>query len=187
MDRIKLWWKFDGSQYGSRFIQGVKNLWRWLPVIWKDRDWDSYYIYEVLRFKLEKQAYYIANRDFHTNAKRDAERMLLCARLIEIQKDAMYESEHMEYYKVHYDFVKIDGSDFYTAEPTVLQDNLDDYFARYPKQYERVKSGAINRFHVPFEEKDRYEIAMEIAIDNQDRSRKLLFKILEQHLDEWWD
>jgi hypothetical protein len=190
MNRIKLWWKFDGSQYGKRFKQGVKNLWQWFPVIWKDRDWDSYYIYEILRFKLEKQAFYIKTNDRHIGAALDAKRMLLCARLIEIQKESMYESEHLDYYKVHYDFVKTtqsDGLDYYTAEPIVLQDNLDDYFARYPRQYERVKSGKINRFRVPSEEKDRYEIAMEIALDNQDRSRKLLFKILEQHLEEWWD
>ncbi len=46
--RIYLWWKFDGRYYHKYFKQGIKNLWYWLPIIWKDRSWDDHYIFEVL-------------------------------------------------------------------------------------------------------------------------------------------
>jgi hypothetical protein len=36
---------------------------------------------------LEKQAKYIGEREWHTRAKRDAEKMLLCARLARIQQE----------------------------------------------------------------------------------------------------
>ena len=50
--RIYLWWIFDGKYFHKNFVKGVKNLWKWFPVIWKDRDWDDHYIFEVLKFKL---------------------------------------------------------------------------------------------------------------------------------------
>ena len=31
---------------------GIKNIIAWFPIIWRDRDWDSWYIYEILNFKL---------------------------------------------------------------------------------------------------------------------------------------
>ena len=34
------------------FINSVKNLIKWFPIIWNDRDWDSVYIEEMLLFKL---------------------------------------------------------------------------------------------------------------------------------------
>jgi hypothetical protein len=36
-------------------------------------------------------------------------------------------------------------------------------------------------------DKDNYTIAMEIAVNNQERSRKLLFKIMEENIEGWWD
>ena len=72
LEKIKLWWEYDGRYLHRNFITGVKNLWNWFPVIWKDRDWDQTFIYEVLIHKLEKQAKYIGERDWHTRAKREA-------------------------------------------------------------------------------------------------------------------
>ena len=34
--------------------QGIKNIIAWFPIIWRDRDWDSWYIYEILNFKLKR-------------------------------------------------------------------------------------------------------------------------------------
>ena len=84
----KLWWRFEGRYYHKDFIRGVKNLWRWLPIVWKDKDWDPTHIYKILQFKLEQQAYAIGSRDRHTGAKRDAELMLLCA--ISIASSSLY-------------------------------------------------------------------------------------------------
>lgn len=36
------------------FVAGVYNLWYYLPVIWKDRQWDHAYIEEMLRYKLTR-------------------------------------------------------------------------------------------------------------------------------------
>jgi hypothetical protein len=48
-------------------------------------------------------------------------------------------------------------------------------------------SGEVNRFSYPIEEKDKKLIAMEIAHENQDRCRKLVFKIMSNRIEGWWD
>lgn len=32
--------------------QRLKGLIAWLPVIWKDEDWDQVYLFEIMRFKI---------------------------------------------------------------------------------------------------------------------------------------
>ena len=187
LNKIRLWWKFDGKHYHTDFIQGVKNLWKWFPTIWKDRDWDDSYIYEVLRVKLEKQAHYIARRDFHVDAQRDAERMLLCARLIRIQQEDLYGMEYLDYIKENFEFAKREDG-YYEVETTLISDNLEEYLAKYPRQCKRVLTGMVNRYKIHQDELVNTKLmAMEVAHENQQRSRKLLFKIMEEHIEGWWD
>jgi hypothetical protein len=37
----------------KRFIRKIKNVFRWLPTIWKDEDYDSHFINEILIKKLD--------------------------------------------------------------------------------------------------------------------------------------
>jgi len=41
LDSISLWWEHNGKYLHLNFKRGIENLWYWLPVIWKDRNWDS--------------------------------------------------------------------------------------------------------------------------------------------------
>jgi hypothetical protein len=178
LEKIQLWWKFEGKYYHRDFIIGIKNLWNWFPVIWKDRDWDQTFIYEVLIHKLEKQAKYIGEREFHTRAQRDAELMLLCARLARIQQEDLYSHEYFEYLDQDFEFIPTDETEkYFTMESTVTRDDLIDYFYKYRRQHKLIDKT----------DKDNHRIAMEIAVNNQERSRKLLFKIMEENIDGWWD
>jgi hypothetical protein len=69
----------------------------------------------------------------------------------------------------------------------LLSENLDEYFAKYPRQYKRVMEGKVHRFGTEPEFKDKKGIALEIAQENQERCHKLLFSILEQNIKRWWD
>jgi len=188
IDKIRLWWRWEARHIHRDFIKGVKNLWKWFPTIWKDRDWDSFFIYEILRVKIENQAKYIGDRNFHTEAKRDAERMLLVSRLIKLQQDDTYGMEYMDYHISKFEFVPTDETEeYYTMEDELISENFDEYFKKYPIQYKKVLSGEINRYNRPIEEKDKKLIAMEIAHENQERCHKLIFNILHDHIERWWD
>jgi len=119
--------------YQTKYIKyGVKNLYKWFWIIWKDRDWDHHYIFEVLKFKLEKQAKHLADVGFHNDAQRDAERIMTCVRLIN----------------------KLQNEEYY--------DELSE-------------SGV------------RSSETVQIVIDRHNKAKRLLFKILNDRIEEWWD
>ena len=130
--RLYRWVRWE-LPYQHKYIKyGVKNLYKWFWVIWKDRDWDHHYIFQVLKFKLEKQASHLAENGFHNNAQRDAELMMTCVRLIDKLQN--------EYY---YD--------------------------------ELCKSGV------------RSSEAVQNVIAKHKKAKRLLFKIMNDRIEEWWD
>ena len=130
--RLYRWVRWE-LPYQHKYIKyGVKNLYKWFWVIWKDRDWDHHYIFQVLKFKLEKQANHLAENGFHNNAQRDAELMMTCVRLIDKLQN--------EYY---YD--------------------------------ELCKSGV------------RSSEAVKNVIAKHKKAKRLLFKIMNDRIEEWWD
>jgi hypothetical protein len=160
----------------KRFFRRIYNLIRWTPIIWRDQDWDHTFIFEILKFKLKNQAEYIGGKDRHTRAKRDAELMMLCVRLIDKVQDEWYGREYFEYHESELKFVPSEshpGS--YEMEIEHISDNYEDYFKKYPLIYKQIKT------------EDKHKIAFEIAKINEERAHKLLFKILEQNIRGWWD
>jgi hypothetical protein len=187
--RIYLWWAHDGRYYHKYFKQGVKNLWYWFPVIWRDRNWDGHYIFEILQHKLEGQANYIGGRDLHTRAQLDAKRMRLCISLIKKVQEEDYAMEYMDYAKDRVWFTDCEdrpGSSLYNSEE--VWEKYDEYFAKYPLVYKRVLKGdGVFTLDGRDESDIKRVIAQNIAHLNHDRARKLLFKIMEENIEGWWD
>jgi len=187
--RIWLWWEHDGKYYHKYFIQGVKNIIYWFPVIWKDRNWDGHYIFEILQHKLVAQANYIGKRDFHTRAQLDAKRMRLCVKLIKKVQEEDYTMEYMDYAKDRVWFTDCEdrpGSSLYNSEE--IWEKYDEYFAKYPLVYKKVLKGeGVFTLNGRDDSEMKRVIAMNIAHLNHDRARKLLFKIMEENIEGWWD
>lgn len=36
-----------------KILYGLENVVRWLPVIWNDRQWDEYYLFRIMKKKLQ--------------------------------------------------------------------------------------------------------------------------------------
>ena len=94
--KLYRWFLWDAKHVHKTVWAGIKNLWKWFPIILKDRDWDYYYIFQVLKFKLEKQAKHLGKRNWHESSKRDAEIMMTCVRLIN-------KLQNEEYFEAYYD------------------------------------------------------------------------------------
>ena len=157
-----------------KFFMNIRNVIRWLPIIWEDKDWDDYFIYKILQFKLKNQAEYIGGRDWHTRAKRDAEKMMTCVRLIDKMTEEYY---YMEYY----DYCEFDMSTPNSVlEFKIVRDDLDTYFTKYPLTFKKIAAQYGDT-------KDRSSTAILMGMDRQEKARKLLFKILEQNIESWWD
>jgi len=187
LEFIPIWWNHNGKYMHREFARGVKNLIYWFPIIWKDRNWDSHYIFEILKHKLTSQANYIAEQDRHTRAQQDARDMRLCVELMKLVQDGFYESEYADYHKTkHWFEPKDDGTGSSTWESRELEENFDDYFAKYPLIHKRVLNGE-GVFNREGREDKKKLIAMNIGIINQKRAHSLLFKIMKDNIFDWWD
>lgn len=187
--RIWLWWNHDGKYYHKYFKQGVKNIIYWFPIIWKDRNWDGHYIFEILQHKLKAQADYIGRRDFHTRAQLDAKRMRLCVKLIKKVQEEDYTMEYMDYAKDRVWFTPCeDRPDLHQYNSEEVWEKYDEYFKKYPLIYKRVLKGeGVFTLNGRDESDMKKVIAQNIAHLNHDRARKLLFKIMEENIEGWWD
>ena len=69
------------------FFENVRNLIVWFPVIWKDRNYDSWFVYEIIIKKLELQAEALKTNGL-VDFNRDYERMQTIIRLLrKVQKE----------------------------------------------------------------------------------------------------
>lgn len=189
----KVYWRTIGWRL-KQFKVSVKNLIRWFPIIWKDRDWDDHFIWEIMKNKLRWQAKYIGDRNFHTRAEIDAKRMRLCANLIDKVQDEFYPGEYMDYHKTKYWFEDIEDKPGYSSwESRQLSENFDEFFKKYPSAYKKVLADKkLQIFTLETREGETYSdvkqrIAMNIGHYNHNRARKLLFKIMEENIEGWWD
>ena len=187
LEFIPLWWNHEGRYLHIHVWTGIKNIWYWLPIIWKDRNWDSNFIFEIMMHKLKAQSKYIGSRGFHMRAERDAEIMMTCVRLMKLVQEETYSSEYSDYHKTKHWFEDVEGKPEVSSwESRLLEENFEDYFKKYPLIYKRVLNGE-GVFGGKDRKEDKQVIAMNISHINHDRARKLLFKLMEENIERWWD
>jgi len=163
---------------------GIKNLIKWFPIIWNDRDWDDYYIFEILKFKIANQADHIAEHDNHTRAQYDAQRMRLCVKLLDRVQNEFYSIECLDYCDKEYTFEDCPerpGSKI--MKSTVIYDRYKDFIKKYPSGYRSI----MKMSKTPFRRKNAEGIAMSIAYHNHEKARRILFTLMERHIERWWD
>lgn len=79
-----------------RFIESVKNLYRWFPIIWKDRQWDHSYMEEILEFKLNLMYKRFSNPNCTyvswstKNTKRALKALKICLIIFERRQNNFY-------------------------------------------------------------------------------------------------
>ena len=189
MKKIKEFLWNNIGWYAKWVYNRFYNLYRWLPIIWKDRDWDDWYIFTILQAKLKHQAEYIGRRDIHIRAQYDFQRMMTCVRLIEKIKEESYADEYMEYHKLEFGSVPIPGTDTYELDLTTIWEKYDEYFLAYPLDYKRVLNGEgwLDINNVDSDLERRHRIASNMSHNRAKRAKKILFQLLDQHIEGWWD
>jgi hypothetical protein len=189
----EIYWKFIGWRL-KEFKSSVSKLIRWLPIIWKDRDWDDHYIWELMKNKLRWQANYIAKRDWHTRAELDAKRMRLCANLMDKVQDEFYSSEYSDYHETDFNWLDVpDKPEYKELKIETTSERFNEFFKKYPLVYKKVlMDNKLQMFSIEPRDGEtevdiKQRIAMNIGHYNHNRARKLLFKIMEENIEGWWD
>ena len=172
----------------KKYINIVKNLIRWFPVIVKDRDYDDYFIFEILKTKLKHQAKYIGDRDWHTRAKRDAEIMMTCVRLIEKTQDEFYSGDYMNYHESRFNWLDIEERpDCKQLEIKHISEDYDSYFAKHKSAVKRVLADKKLQIFKLNGDDDKHRLAMNLGHYNEKRAQDLLFKLINRNIRGWWD
>ena len=163
------------------FLTGVKNIFRWVPTLYKDRDWDSWHIYTILQKKIEHQRQEIISANRHTDIDRDNRDMTIALNLLERVKEDYYTTEYLDYDETKYDFIPVkDNPNLKEMVKTILSENYDEFLKKYPSSVKKVLKEKGTDL-----EKD--VLCHYVARHNQEKARKLLFKLLEQKIERWWD
>jgi hypothetical protein len=186
-DLYDFYWKLLGWRI-NQFKKSVKNLIRWFPVMWKDRDWDDHYIWEILKTKLKYQSEYIGSRYIHVDAKYDAERMMWCVRLIDKIQDEFYSGEYLDYHESRFNWLDIEGdSENKQLDIQEISENYDEYFAKHKAAVRKVLANKELQIFKLNDDNYKQRLAMNLGHYNEKRAQDLLFKILNRDIRGWWD
>ncbi len=161
-------------------IDGVSNIIRWMPTLYKDRDWDDSYILQLLQKKIEYQREYLVKANRHTRLDEDNYWMTVTLNLIERELKEYYNTEYNDYIKEDLVF-----NDDRTIDFKLVEDNSEAYLYKYRTALRRMIKE--NYMDVKDKMKNGKSLAFILALYNQERCHRLLYKILERHLRRWWD
>ena len=78
----------------KNFFTNIKNLITWFPIIWKDRQWDFYYIEKLLLKKVQLIIKYHKNRNFFVGVENEIKWMEKCEMLLfKLQNNTYWKDE----------------------------------------------------------------------------------------------
>ena len=155
---------------------GVKNLIRWFPMIWEDRDWDFLYMLHLLKQKLVFMSDSIERCGNHVDHMKDVRQMRACIKLI----DKILNDEY-GYIEAH---EKKWGALSLTFEPA--------YDHETGEQNPHLCKMVSNRANALFpkdreQELEEYRIALTKEDQANRRISKALFLIINKNYRRWWD
>lgn len=146
--------------YYQYFKYGIKNLFTYFHIIWKDRDWDQYYFYVLLQFKLKK----IRNR-LNLNLFEGSENVV---KEIDIAIEALERIIDDNYCKEEWFLINDKyGKLIFKNNSIVREKTLT------PEKEESEKNDILNIF----------------KLENERRTSdiKLVCNIIEKNVETWWD
>jgi len=150
---------------------GVRNLFTWFPVIWNDRDWDYYFIFKLLEFKLNKMAKYQRKNGTAINHKSIARRMEITAMALRRLMDDEYDERAMMDHTRKYGEYEMWTTP--TDDPELVECNITRTKVCDTETYNKEKREFLDRM-----DHARY-------IRNQDLC--FVFDNMKKYIDTWWD
>lgn len=151
--------------------RGIRNLVRWFPIIWKDRNYDQYFIYVLLHKKLSLTEKCLRN-GYHLYAEKTADQIKLCVLLL----DRLIKDEyHLHAHKRHDEKWGGPELQFYDLEDQPGYSGIDI-------SHKNVKT----KKDEELERKD-FKRACNHQEQLIEQDLDMLFKTMRKHIRGWWD
>jgi len=151
---------------------GIENLIIWFLIIWKDRDWDHWYLYKILRFKLSNMEKYHRKYGHSVNSEKTADEIKLCVnlldRLIEDNYDEMVFKKHNEKWgESHFHWDECKDKEGYCSL-RITRDNVKT------DKDKKQEAKEFTQCHKHEENLKKQDI-------------EYLFKTMNKYIQGWWD
>lgn len=150
---------------------GIKQLYLWIPIIWKDRDYDHSFIYKILKFKIENTRKLNQKNKRYIGVEKEIYFMWVCENLLDrLIKDDYFDS----FYDIYQN--KWGKSNF----DSIYREHSDDY------ELKITNNNIISEEDRKLAKND-YRRYRDMSVRNRNNDKKYLYHILEKRLDNWWD
>lgn len=148
---------------------GIQNLIVWFPIIWKDRNWDQYYLYLILKMKLKNMERYQRQYGHALDADKTANKIRVCINLLErlIKNDyydMAYKNHDKKWGELNFLWEKDINGNLLRLNRTNIK--CDEDRKKEHKEYMRL-------------------CEHEVKLRKQDIY--YLFKLMSKQIETWWD
>lgn len=144
------------------FIDRIKKILKWIPIIWKDRDFDYIFLLEVIRFKLKSmEEFFNSKYAMSMNSNKRAEEIHKCILIL----NRIIDDDYIEIAFKHHN-KKWGELNFKNNKFSCPNANTE----------EEIKQEHKERFRL-YKHSD---ILLDQDID-------YFFKLLRKHFRSWWD
>ena len=135
----------------KRFFRKIKNVFRWLPTIWKDEDYDKDFIVEILIKKLEHtRDFFLSDRTHIASAKEVAGEIQEAIDRLHMTKDSweFYEDPAMEviqnkWGKTTFEFIPLEDRPGLNELKTKVENaNTEEEVQQYKKEFREILKSA---------------------------------------------
>jgi hypothetical protein len=165
----------------KRKYRQIRNVFRWLPIIWKQYDFDYSESIEVFKFQLQKQAeFFESDMSFTTSAPYQAKRIRTILKLMDKVYNEEYGTDYQDILKEMY------GEDVLEVSFIDLNEfSYNDFSGKNEKLHSmKYKYESWDNVEEITEVKDELFV---MSIKRQNRAHKILWELIEHNIQGFWD
>lgn len=155
----------------------IHNIIRWIPIMWKQYDFDSQYAIEVFKFQLQKTAKFLeSDRAVTMCAKQRAMRIRTVIKLMDKVYDKEYGCEYQDKLKEMY------GDDVLDFHFTPLEDKPGYSEMNWKFEKDETKSEELRN-----EIREVHDRLFKESHEKQKKAHRILWTLIEHNIQSWWD
>lgn len=154
-----------------RFLRKIRRIFEYLPVIWKNEDFDHHYIFTLLKYKLERTKKSFKESKIYDHSI-NIQKIETAIRLLDIVIEEQY------VYDIDETFCEILGKD--------VKISLNFYPDKDDPELFGITLQIDGR-DMTEEEEELYQKVTKECYKKQRRAQRVLFEFLDHNIQSWWD
>lgn len=159
----------------------ILDMFKWIPILCKDRDWDFSYLLIIEKYKLKKMAKYFCNADITVEDKQTAKWINICTKLIAIMLEEDTAISYEEALKCYKKGTKISVESFILNSwnsKIVKYINTKNAYRFYDREYLEHFSKQLKK------EKTKNYMLDELR---RTKATTLYYSIMKNYIYSWWN